>query len=81
MDFALDQNILNLAIFSPLIASLIIFLMPKDAKTATRRLALILSLVPLVFVLYMWFNYDRFAADMQFQYIADHREYLSRIYF
>ncbi|MFN2204416.1 MAG: hypothetical protein ACK2UT_00755, partial [Candidatus Promineifilaceae bacterium] len=68
MDFALDSNVLNLAIFSPLIASAIVFLMPQDAKTATRRLALVLSLVPLFFALYMWVNYDRFAADIQFEY-------------
>ena len=67
MDFALDTNVLNLVIFSPLVASLIVFLMPQDAKAATRRLALILSLVPLFFVLYMWFTYDRFAADIQFE--------------
>ncbi|MFN2142266.1 MAG: NuoM family protein [Candidatus Promineifilaceae bacterium] len=71
MDFALDSNILNLAIFSPLIASAIVFLMPQDAKTATRRLALVLSLVPLFFALYMWVNYDRFAADIQFEYAAE----------
>ena len=71
MDFALVNNVLNLAIFSPLVASFVIFLMPDDAKTATRRLALILSLVPLLFVLYMWFNYDRFAADIQFEYIVN----------
>ncbi len=71
MDFALDNNVLNLAIFSPLIAALIVFLIPQDAKAATRRVALLLSLVPLLFVLYMWFNYDRFAGDIQFQYIAE----------
>ena len=71
MDFALDNNVLNLAIFSPLIASLIIFVMPQDAKVATRRMALILSLVPLFFVLYMWLNYDRFTANIQFEYIAN----------
>ena len=70
MDFALDNYVLNLAIFSPLIASAIIFLMPDDAKTTTRRLALILSFVPLMFALYMWVNYDRFAADIQFEYSA-----------
>ncbi len=67
----MDNNVLNLAIFSPLVASLIIFLMPQDARAAIRRLALIFSLVPLLFVLYMWFNYDRFVADIQFEYIAD----------
>ncbi|MFN2137309.1 MAG: hypothetical protein ACK2UK_15220, partial [Candidatus Promineifilaceae bacterium] len=62
MDFFLDSNVLNLAIFSPLVASLIIFLMPNDAAATTRRLALILSFVPLGFALLMWLNYDRFAA-------------------
>ncbi len=70
MDFVLD-NILNLAIFSPILGAIVIFLLPEDAKDTTRRLAVALSLVPLVFVLIMWFNYDRYAADIQFEYVAD----------
>jgi NADH-quinone oxidoreductase subunit M len=70
MDFLL-ANILNITIFFPLLAALIILLLPEDEKNLIRRLALIFSLVPLVLVLVMWFNYDRVAADLQFQFFAE----------
>jgi len=66
MDAILD-NLLILTIFFPVAASLLIFVLPDDAKLTIRRLALVLSLVPLVLVLIMWFNYDRVDAGMQFQ--------------
>ena len=67
----LNENILTITIFFPAIAALVIALLPGDAKNTVRRLALILSVVPLVLVLYMWFNYDRTTADLQFQYVAE----------
>ena len=66
MDVILD-NLLILTIFFPLAASLVIFVLPDDAKDTARRLALLFSLVPLVLVLIMWFNYDRVDAGMQFE--------------
>lgn len=68
MDFFQD-NILNFVIFFPAIAALAIFLLPEDAKDTIRRLAFVLSLVPLLLVVYMWFTYDRFDAGIQFEYI------------
>ncbi len=68
MDFILD-NILVLTIFFPLLAALVIFLLPEDATLTIRRLALIFSLVPLILVLIMWFNYDRFDAGIQFEFV------------
>ena len=62
----LQENILTLTIFFPVLAGLFIAILPGDAKTTVRRLTLILSVVPLILVLYMWFNYDRTTADMQF---------------
>ncbi len=67
MEFVQD-NILNLVIFFPLLASLIVLLLPGDAKGTVRGLALVLSLVPLLLVIYMWVTYDRFDAGMQFEY-------------
>ena len=67
MDF-LQDNILSLVIFFPLVSALIIFWLPEDEKNLIRRLALALSIVPLVLVLIMWFNYDR--VDAGFQFIA-----------
>ncbi len=66
MEFVQD-NILNLVIFFPLLASFIIMLLPGDAKETIRRLAFVLSLVPLLLVIYMWLTYDRFDAGMQFE--------------
>ena len=66
---AILNNLLILTIFFPLVASLIIFVMPDDAKNTIRRLAFLFSLVPLVLTLVMWFNYDRVDAGMQFQTI------------
>ena len=70
MDFILD-NLLNLIIFFPTLAALLIFLLPEDEKNLIRRLAFVLSLVPIVLVLIMWFNYDRAAADIQFEVLAE----------
>jgi NADH-quinone oxidoreductase subunit M len=66
----IQANILNITIFFPLLAALIILMMPEDEKNLIRRLALVFSLVPLVLVLIMWFTYDRAAADLQFQFFA-----------
>jgi NADH-quinone oxidoreductase subunit M len=70
MDVILN-NLLVLAIFFPAVAALIILLMPEDAKNTIRRLALVFSLVPLVLVLIMWFNYDRVDAGIQYETIVD----------
>jgi len=67
MEFVQD-NILNLVIFFPLLASFVLMLLPGDAKNTVRRLALVFSLVPLLLVIFMWLNYDRFDAGMQFEY-------------
>ncbi len=66
MDVILN-NLLILTIFFPLASALVIFVLPDDAKNTIKRLALLFSLVPLVLVLVMWFNYDRIDAGMQFQ--------------
>ncbi|MCA9973874.1 MAG: NADH-quinone oxidoreductase subunit M, partial [Anaerolineales bacterium] len=66
MDLFAD-NLLTITIFFPLLAALIIFVMPEEEKGLIRRLSLVLSLVPLALALIMWFNYDRFTADIQFE--------------
>jgi len=66
---AILNNLLLLTILFPVMAGLILFMMPDDAKQTIRRLALIFSLVPLALTLVMWFNYDRVDAGMQFETI------------
>ena len=54
----LPQNIINIVVFFPLVAAFILLLIPEDAKTTIRRLALLFSLVPLLLVVAMWLDYD-----------------------
>ncbi|MEZ4515038.1 MAG: NADH-quinone oxidoreductase subunit M [Chloroflexota bacterium] len=73
MDFIQD-NLLNLIVFFPLLSALIVFVLPEDEKNLIRRLALVLSLVPLVLVLIMWFTYNaqyRFAGGFAFEVQAE----------
>jgi NADH-quinone oxidoreductase subunit M len=65
MDF-LQEHLLTITVFFPLVAALLIFLLPDDEKQVIRRLTFALSLVPLVLVLMMWFAYDRYNAGFQF---------------
>jgi len=69
MDF-IQNNLLNIVIFLPALAALVIFLLPEDEKNLIRRLAFVLSLAPLALVLVLWFSYDRFAAGIQFEVLA-----------
>lgn len=70
MDF-IQNNILAVTVFFPVLAALIIFVLPEDEKNLIRRLSLALSLVPLALTLYLWFNYDRYTADLQFPVFAE----------
>ncbi|MEZ4645165.1 MAG: NADH-quinone oxidoreductase subunit M [Chloroflexota bacterium] len=69
MNFIQD-NLLPLTVFFPALAALIILLVPNDEKNVIRRLALAFSLVPLALTLYMWFQYDRYTANLQFEVMA-----------
>nr|HMT20573.1 NADH-quinone oxidoreductase subunit M [Promineifilum sp.] len=66
---AILNNLLILTIFFPVVASLVIFVLPDDAKSTIRRLAFLFSLVPLALALVMWFNYDRVDAGLQYETI------------
>lgn len=56
MDF-ITNNILTLILFSPLVGGLIVLLLPSGNNILVRRVALVLSLVPLVFTLNAWLNF------------------------
>lgn len=53
----LNAHILTFILFSPLLAALIILLLPGKNKNLLRRVALILSLLPLVFTLIAWLGF------------------------
>lgn len=65
MDFVQD-NLLTALIFAPVVAALVIYLLPSDAKDTVRRLAFAFSLIPLALALVLWFSYDRVDAGIQF---------------
>ena len=68
MDWLLD-NIVTLTIFTPIIAGLIVFLLPDDEKWVIRRSTFFLSLIPLALSLTMWFIWaDQFRGMPTFQF-------------
>ncbi|MGD2049614.1 MAG: NADH-quinone oxidoreductase subunit M [Chloroflexota bacterium] len=70
MDVLLD-NILIFIIATPLVAALLILILPKDEKNLIRWVALGFSLVTFALVLITWFNYDRVHAGIQFEVNAN----------
>ncbi|KAA3653637.1 MAG: NADH-quinone oxidoreductase subunit M [Chloroflexi bacterium] len=66
-----SELFISLVVFFPALAGLLLFLLPGDDKPLIRRMAFVLSLVPLVLVLLMWFNYDRVDAGFQFVVMAE----------
>jgi len=70
MEF-LQDNVLSLIIFSPALAALLIFLLPDDEENLIRRLSFVLSLIPLALTLFMWFNFDRVDAGIQFETMVE----------
>ena len=69
-----EPTLLLLAVFVPALAALIVFLLPDDEKTLAKRLAFILSLIPLGVVVAMWAIFSekyRLADGYQFETIAE----------
>jgi NADH-quinone oxidoreductase subunit M len=65
MDFVFD-HLLTLITFSPLVAAVIIALLPSERPRLIKWAALLLSLVPLAFTLILWVNFDA-GAGFQFE--------------
>jgi NADH-quinone oxidoreductase subunit M len=57
MDFILD-HLLTLIIFSPLVAAVVISLLPSERPRLIKWVALGLSLIPLALSLVLWFNFE-----------------------
>jgi NADH-quinone oxidoreductase subunit M len=58
--------LLTAAIFSPAIAALLLVFIPAGEKRLIQLTTFFASLVPLAFVLVMWFNFDRLNPGFQF---------------
>ena len=63
----LSDYILTLILFTPVLAALVIFTLPRDQKGLIRWTAFILSLLPLTLALILWFEFDSSKPGFQFQ--------------
>ncbi len=62
----MDFPILSVITFSPIVAALIILLMPADRKTEIRVMALMTAVFALILSLWVYLNYDQTLAGYQF---------------
>jgi NADH-quinone oxidoreductase subunit M len=65
------ENLLTFITFTPLLAVIIILLIPKDEERTIKNLAVGFSFIPLVLASYLWFAYDKTATGFQFEFIAE----------
>ena len=68
MDFILN-HLLTLILFFPVLAALILFILPSELKNLQRWTALVLSIIPLILSLVLWFNFKAGEPGFQFQEI------------
>jgi NADH-quinone oxidoreductase subunit M len=66
MEF-INNYLLSLILFTPVLVALIIFFLPKDEMKLIRWTALIGSLFPLVLSLLLWSRFDLNGSGFQFQ--------------
>jgi NADH:ubiquinone oxidoreductase subunit 4 (subunit M) len=65
----LQEYLLVFIVFFPLVAALLVFLLPEDERGVMRWVSLLLSLVTLVLILVAWLGYDRVDAGIQYEAI------------
>ena len=58
MEFIMN-NLLTLILFTPILAAVIIMLLPSEQERLIRWVAFVLSCIPLVLSLVLWFNFDQ----------------------
>ncbi len=66
MDFILT-HLLTLILFTPVLAAVVLALLPQKQDNLTRWVAFVLSFIPLALALVLWFSFDRSAAGFQFE--------------
>ncbi|MDI6696823.1 MAG: NADH-quinone oxidoreductase subunit M [Anaerolineales bacterium] len=65
MDFILN-NLLTLILFTPVLAAVILILLPREQDNLVRWTAFVLSFIPLILSVVLWFNFDPNAPGFQF---------------
>src|SRR5512143_3644826 len=66
MEFLLN-NILTLILFTPVLAAIILFLLPDEQDDLMRWTAFVLSFIPLILTLVLWFKFDPNQPGFQFE--------------
>jgi NADH-quinone oxidoreductase subunit M len=61
------NNILTLILFTPVLAALIIVILPGEQENLIRWVALVLSFVPLILSIVLWMNFNPNQIGFQFQ--------------
>src|SRR4030043_102857 len=66
MGFVTD-NLLTLILFSPTLVALVLLFLPQEEKKLLRWVALLGSLVPFGFTLFLWFSFHKDIPGFQFE--------------
>jgi NADH-quinone oxidoreductase subunit M len=79
MDFILN-NLLTLILFTPVLAAVIVFFLPRELENLIRWVAFVLAFIPLGLSLVLWFSFNQAEPGFQFQqqvvwYSAIHSSY------
>ncbi len=62
----MDQSILTIVTFFPLVGALLLMFVRKEAEQAIKVITLVTTLLTFVFSLHLWFNFDSTTSAMQF---------------
>lgn len=79
MEF-ISNNLLTLILFTPVLSAVVVMILPREQEDLIRWMSFVLSLIPLVFSLILWFNFDQTQPGFQFEervvwYSAIHSSY------
>ena len=66
MDF-IANHLLTLILFTPVLAAIVLLILPDEQETTIRWAAFILSFIPLAFSLALWFGFDASTPGFQYQ--------------
>lgn len=65
-----SNYLLSIILFSPVVAAVVLMLIPRDQENLIRWLAFILSFIPLGLSIALWFNFEPNTPGFQFQEVA-----------
>jgi NADH-quinone oxidoreductase subunit M len=63
----IENYLLTLILFTPAIVAAVLVFLPKEEKYLIRWVALLGSLVPLAFSIFLWFHFDSSVGGVQFE--------------